>query len=119
MLVFPEAVVSDGVVASAIVTAPPNVLAPVEVRKVPDEPEKSLAVEPVAVNPFLTTCPVKVLFVSSWVAVNVTTVSEVLGNVIVVPSVPAKVMELFTVSVLALAIVSVALEEGLVIVTLL
>jgi len=40
---------------------------------------------------------VRVLFVRVWVAAKVTTVSEVPGNVIVVESVPASVIELLTV----------------------
>ncbi len=55
VFVFPEAVVSDGVVASVIVTAPLNWLAPVDVKKVPEEAEKSLAPDPEAVNPATTT----------------------------------------------------------------
>src|SRR5882762_10440687 len=50
---------------------------------------------------------VSVLFVSVWMAVSVTTVSLVPGNVIVVPSVPASVSELLNVRFLADAPVTV------------
>lgn len=51
MFVFPDAVVSDGVVASLIVVAPESVFAPVEVINVPDEPAHVLAPDPEAVFP--------------------------------------------------------------------
>ena len=50
---------------------------------------------------------VRVLLVSVWVAVRVTTVSEVPGKVMVVPSVPARVRVLLTVRVFALVTVRV------------
>ena len=45
-------------VASAIVTAPERVFAPLEVRNVPVDPEKSFAPDPDAVSPEVTTCVV-------------------------------------------------------------
>ncbi len=54
MFVFPEASVMDGVVASVTVTAPESWLAPLEVLKVPEPPEKSFDVAPLAVRPAFT-----------------------------------------------------------------
>jgi len=45
VLVLPAAVVKEGVVASVMVTAPLNWLAPEEVKKVPVEPLKSMLPE--------------------------------------------------------------------------
>ena len=61
MLVLPAAVVKEGVVASAIVVAPLRVFAPVEVRNVPLEPDKSKLPE-AEVAPLIIGA-VKVLFV--------------------------------------------------------
>jgi hypothetical protein len=61
---------------------------------------------------------VRVLLVRVCVAPKVTTVSDDDGKVIVVESVPARVIELLTVKVLLFAIVKVALLAGAVIVTL-
>lgn len=61
---------------------------------------------------------VRVLLVSVCVAPSVTTVSDDPGNVIVVESVPASVMELFIVNVFPSTIVSVDPVAGVVIVSL-
>ena len=66
---------------------------------------------PEAVPNWFITGLVRVLFVSVCVAVRVTTVSLLLGNVMVVESVPAKVSELLTVKVLALASVRAPVVE--------
>ena len=120
VLVLPEAVVSDGVVASLMVTAPERVFAPVEVMKVPVLPAKVLEPEPEAVKPPVITgvvsaqevvvlAPVKVLAASVRAMV-----AEVDGKVMVVLSVPAKVRVLLAERVLPLVKVKVPVEEVIV-----
>ena len=74
-----------------VVNTPPELGNPVALVKVPDAGVPRAGVVNVG--------EVKVLFVKVCVAPKVTTVSDVEGNVMVVPSVPAKVNELLAVKV--------------------
>jgi len=106
VLVLPDAVVSDGVVASLMVVAPDSVFAPVLVIKVPVEAAQVFAPEPEAVLPPAKTGVFIVHEVVVLAPVNVLAasvraiVAEVVGNVMVVASVPAKVREFENTAVL-------------------
>ena len=87
-----------------VVNTPPELGNPVALVKVPDAGVPRAGVVNVG--------EVKVLFVKVCVAPKVTTVSDVEGNVIVVPSVPAKVNELLAVKVLPEATKEVTPDSG-------
>ncbi len=107
MLVLPLAVVIEGVVASATVTAPLIVFAPVVVLKVPLFPEKSMLVEPDDVTPF-STGEVRVLLVkvcASAINAKVSLTFAKLGmESVVAPTVCASVL-MVTVCAVASAVV--------------